>query len=374
MKFTYKLFLVFLLLFICSGQILADVTLPAVIGSNMVLQQNKPLKIWGWAEPGENVTVEIEKNKQKTKTDKQGNWNVTLPEMKAGGPYVMTIKGNNTVTLENVLVGEVWICSGQSNMQWSMRSVQNNVSEILAANNPKIRFLQVKRIAAGFPQKDVSATWQECNPQTAIDFSAIGYFYGKNLFDELDVPIGLINSSWGGTRIEPWTPPAGFKSVPSLQDIVTEIETAGDTYKVNMEKSLNDIENWLTEAKTAFAANADIPEMPKLATYPLEHHQKPTALYNGMIHGLVPFAFRGAIWYQGESNRDDGLFYFDKMQALINGWRTVWGQDDFPFYYVQLAPYSYAYHNTKDGNALKLAQVREGQRKALTIANTGMIM
>ncbi len=344
--------------------------MPAVIGSNMVLQQELPIQIWGWADPGESVAVQIENGRATARADKHGKWRLELPAMKAGGPFVMRIEGNNSITLENVLVGEVWICSGQSNMAWRVRTIDDNVREILAANYPHIRLFQVPRRASGRPQEDVGAAWQECDPTTAIDFSAVSYFFGRMLHKKLGVPIGLIHTSWGGTRIEPWTPPGGFKLVDQLQQIVDEIESAEAKYREELGNSLQEIELWLPEARKAFADKNEIPTMPSLARFPLEERQKPTALYNGQVHALVPFGIRGAIWYQGEANRNDGPIYFEKMKALILGWREVWGIGDFPFYYVQLAPFSYGYPGpARAGN---LAVTREAQRKALTIQNTGM--
>ena len=373
MKVLLKLFVCFLF-FIQSNIVFGDVTLPSVIGNNMVLQQNKPIQLWGWAEPGESVSIEINNNKEKTKTDDNGKWNITMPAMKAGGPFKMEIKGNNTIELTNVLVGEVWICSGQSNMEWSMRTIDNNVQEILQANNPNIRLFHIPKKAAAHAQKDVDAEWEECNSSTVINFSSVAYFFGKNLNQKLDVPVGLIETAWGGTRIEPWTPPVGFNGIPELADIVTEIEQSDSVYNAELGKSLTELEKWTKEAREAFNKKSDMPDMPKLAEHPLAYHQKPTSLYNGMVHGIVPYTFQGAIWYQGESNRNDGMLYYEMMMALINGWRKVWDQGSFPFYYVQLAPYSYSTMGTDAEGEMRLPIVREAQRKALQIPNTGMIV
>ena len=359
-----------ILLLFQVGILFSDVRMPAVISNNMVLQQGIPIQIWGWADPGESVTVHLENSKATAKTNKHGKWRLKLPAMKAGGPYTMKIKGKNSITLENILIGEVWICSGQSNMEWRMRSVKNNVGEILAANYPQIRLFHVPKKAAGHPQEDVDAKWLECDPTAVVDFSAVSYFFGRRLHKELNVPVGLIHTSWGGTRIEPWTPRIGFKQVKELQTIVNEIESAEEKYQEDIGNSLNEIELWLTEAKKAYADKTKIPAMPEFARFPLEHRQKPTALYNGQVHALVPFGIRGAIWYQGEANRYDGPIYFEKMKALIQGWRKVWGIGDFPFYYVQLAPYSYGF--SSQDSPTNLAVTREAQRKALTIPKTGM--
>ena len=374
MRLFYTLFRVFVFLFIQLNQLFSDVRLPAVIGDNMVLQQHRPLQIWGWADPGESVIVQIENNRAKAKADKQGKWKLTLVEMKAGGPYIMTVKGKNSITLQNILIGEVWICSGQSNMAWRMRSVENNIKEILSANYAHIRLFHVPRRASGHPKENVDAEWKECDPTTVINFSAVSYFFGRMLHKKLNVPVGLIHTSWGGTRIEPWTAPVGFKLVPELKEIVEEIETSEAKYREDLGNSLNEIELWLTDAKNAYAQKKEIPSIPTLAKFPLEDRQKPTALYNGQVHPLVPFAIRGAIWYQGEANRNDGPIYFEKMKALITSWRKVWGLGDFPFYYVQLAPFSYAFRDPGEANALRLPIIREAQRKALSIPNTGMVV
>jgi sialate O-acetylesterase len=374
MKQLRTIFLVISLLFIIIGQAIADIKLPAVVGNNMVLQQNKPLKIWGWADPEESVKVQINKNRAKTKADKNGKWNVTLSEMKAGGPYKMIIEGNNSIILNNILIGEVWICSGQSNMEWRMRTSKDNVKEILAANFPNIRLFHVPRRFSGHPLDDVQARWKECDPVSVIGFSAVSYFFGRMLQKELDVPVGLIQTAWGGTKIEPWIPPEGYKLVPELNKILEEIETAELQYREEMGKSLNEIESWLPEAQKAYSQETEIPEMPEIATFPLEGRQKPTALYNGQIYALVPYSFRGAIWYQGESNLEDGINYYYLMNALIQGWRKVWGQGKFPFYYVQLAPYSYTFKDSGMTEPYRMPIIREAQRKALDIPNTGMVV
>lgn len=372
MKNNLQRLLVLCAVLILIGQANADVRLPAVIGNHMVLQQNMPLKIWGWADPDEAVTVQILSNKVKTKADKNGKWLVTLPEMSAGGPHSMTVSGKNTVAIENILVGEVWVCSGQSNMEWTVRSVDHNVEETFAANYPQIRLFQVPKRASAAPMDDVEASWQACDPASALNFSAVAYFYGRMLHQELGVPVGLIHTSWGGTRIEPWTPMAGFEGVTELKDIIAEVQEAPAKYREALGKSLNEMEAWLAQAKQAYDKGEGLPEMPTPAQNPLADRQKPMSLYNGQVYGLVPFGIRGAIWYQGESNRAEGVHYFYKMKALIEGWRKVWAQGDFPFYFVQLAPYTYAFPESKDGADLLLAEVREGQRKALTIPNTGM--
>lgn len=308
----------------------AEVKLPSVIGDNMVLQRDKPLPIWGWDEPGTEVTVSIGDAQGTAKADEEGRWLVKLPAMDAGGPHTLKIDGSSDVAVKNILIGEVWLCSGQSNMEWTVSSSNNPQEEIAAADHPRIRHIKIPHVPAAEPQSDVpSEGWKICTPQTVGSFTAVGYFFGRHLEQELDVPIGLIGSNWGGTRIEPWTPPVGFK----------EVKVAGVSDKLD----------------SFPAKNGD-----KI------NHQSPLALYNGMIHPLLPYAIRGAIWYQGESNNGEGMLYHEKMKALIAGWRSVWNDKDLPFYFVQLAPYNYG------GDPTRLAGIWEAQTATLAVPNTGM--
>jgi sialate O-acetylesterase len=251
-------------------------------------------------------------------------------------------------------------------MAWPVSRATNAEQEVAAAKYPKIRLLQIPRAPAGQPASDVSAAWTPCNPKTVPSFSALGYFFGRYLHKELGVPVGLINTSWGGTRIEPWTPPAGFASVPTLHGIVKQIEEADAKYADACRKTLDAIEAWIPRARTALVTSKRVPPKPAWPQHLLANRGRPTGLYNGMVHPLVPFGFRGALWYQGEANRADGMLYHDKMKALINGWRSVWAQGDFPFYFVQLAPYRYK------GEPTMLPRLWESQTATLSVPNTGM--
>jgi sialate O-acetylesterase len=345
----------------------ADVRLPRVFGDHMVVQRGIEIPVWGWADPAEEVTVQLGKRKAKTRADAEGKWMARLGRIrKAGGPYEMTVTGKNAVRFTDVLVGEVWIASGQSNMQWSVRGAADPEKEIPAAQYPDVRLLQAPRVAAGQPTSDIEVEWKRCSPETIADFSAVAYFFGRKIHEDLKVPVGLIDASWGGTRIEPWTPPAGFASVPELSDQVKKIEGENAKYRQAVAESLKPIENWIQEAQKALAGNAPIPPIPAFPQHGLNGSGAPTGLYNGMVHPFAPFGIRGAIWYQGEANRNDGLAYHEKMKALINGWRAVWGQGDFPFYYVQLAPFRY------QEDPRESAKIWEAQSKTLSVPNTGM--
>ncbi|QDU93916.1 sialate O-acetylesterase [Lignipirellula cremea] len=314
-----------------AAPLLADTKLGPLFGDNMVLQREKPVVVWGWDEPGSEVAVTLGEASAKATAGKDGKWTVSLPEMKAGGPHSMTIAGSSTATLKNILVGEVWLCSGQSNMEWTVARSANAQEEIAAAKYPQIRHIKFAHTPAAEPQNDApNGGWQETTPETVPGFTAVGYYFGRKLHEELDVPIGLIGSNWGGTRIEPWTPPVGFQQVEALSDIADNLQNFPQK---NAEGKIN--------------------------------HQSALALYNGMIHPLVPYSIRGALWYQGESNNGEGMLYHEKMKALIGGWRKVWGDSDMPFYFVQLAPYRY-----RDPAALP--HIWEAQAATLAVPHTGM--
>ena len=347
----------------------AELTLPNIFGDNMVLQRDMPIPIWGWAAAGEEVTVTLQDTDYTVQTtaDAKGNWRTKLPAMSAGGPYILHIAASNTLELTNVMFGEVWICSGQSNMEWPVRASKDSESEIAAADYPLIRLFNIPHKASGLLVPDVEAEWHPTTPETIPNFSAVAYAFGRKLYNTLDVPIGLINTSWGGTRIEPWTPPVGFDSVPALESISNDIQDIHAKYRAELPERMAQIEAWIAATREALETGEVITPMPD-NRHPLTHHASPTGLYNGMVHPLVPFAMRGAIWYQGESNLRNGMLYHEKMKALINGWRAVWNQGDFPFYFVQLAPFTYG----GGASPYFLPEIWEAQTATLALANTGM--
>ena len=317
---------------------LAEVKLPQVIASNMVLQRNMPVPIWGTADAGEKVTVTFCGQSKSAAADAKGAWKVTLDKLKTNAKgATMVVKGSNTITLSNILVGEVWVGSGQSNMQWSLTRSANPKEEIATAKYPKIRLFLVPRRPSATPLADINAKWAECSPKTVPNFSAALYFFGRHLHKELNVPMGLIATAGGGTRVEPWIPQCGLDGEPDLKPQATDARKAASGVKGR------------------------------------RSHQSPAMLYNGMVRGLVPFAIRGAIWYQGESNMGEGMKYFVKKRALIDGWRKVWGQTTgapdgsgkFSFYLVQLAPFA----RYRDGQQ---PYIWEAQTACLTLPNVGM--
>jgi sialate O-acetylesterase len=261
-------------------------------------------------------------------------------------------------------------------MEWTMSRTHTPTPEILRATFPQIRLFKVPRLAVAEPQRAVNAAWTACSPDTVRNFSAVGYYFGLEIHRALGVPVGLINSSWGGTRIEPWTPPAGFRAVRELDGVLRETDTLRSEYREALPAVLTEWEAWLEASAEALSTDSPLPEPPERPQHPLSHQRQPTALYNGMIHPLVPFSIQGAIWYQGEANRDDGLLYQAKMEALIRGWRDVWSNPELSFFFVQLAPFNYAFNWQETGgdvpDFLRLPMIWEAQRKTLSLPYTGM--
>ncbi len=311
----------------------SQIILPAVIGDSMVLQQNTVAPIWGNAPAGSTVSVKTSWDQVEIKTmvTPEGSWRVNLNTPAAGGPYTISI---NERTLKGVMTGEVWFCSGQSNMQWSVGQADNAVEEIASAQYPDIRFFYVARETAAEPKKNCTGRWESCYPGSAETFSAVAYFFGRELYKELGIPIGLIHSSWGGTPAEAWTRKEILESDPELS-----VYLEGYTAKVNnAAPGISPIDN-----------------------------QSPSALYNAMLAPLIPFAIKGAIWYQGEANRNEAALYEKLFPAMIGNWRQDWGRGDFPLYYVQIAPFDY-------DEPMTGALLRDAQRKTLSVPNTGMVV
>ncbi|MEZ6056891.1 MAG: sialate O-acetylesterase [Planctomycetaceae bacterium] len=349
-----------------------------IFTSHMVLQRDVAVPVWGWSAAGSAVTVTLGEQTQTAKADDSGRWQVALGKLKASKePTTMTVKsGDKVVTFEDVLVGDVWICSGQSNMEWGLNSSLNGKDEVAAADHPTIRLFNVPgHPTSPLPNTRITgqAAWQVCSPGSAGGFSAVGYFFGRRLNQETGVPIGLIGSNWGGTRIEPWTPPVGFRNVPELASISKQVDQFDPTQPAGKEtwaKHADAVAKWEAAKKAAEAAGTPVPEAPKTPGF--NQGGQPTAIYNAMISPLAPYAIRGAIWYQGESNGGEGVEYFHKMTALIEGWRSVWNQTDLPinFYFVQLANFQKPTDNPEGGDGW--ARIREAQRQSLTIPHTGM--
>lgn len=312
----------------------AAVKLPAVIGDNMVLQRDAPVPIWGWADKGEEITVAIAGQRLTTKADQNGRWKVVLAKLEAGETLEMIVQGSSgsTITLKNILVGEVWVCSGQSNMAWGIGKFAETEGDIAAADYPQIRLLQVGQKKASEPAANMDAAWVPCTPESILakgsyadrcGFSATAYYFGRQLQKSLNVPVGLIGASVGGTAAELWTSRKAMEADPALKPLI------------NGESS---------------------------------------RLYNGMIAPLIPYAMRGVIWYQGESNVPRAQQYGTLFPAMIADWRAHWGQGDFPFGFVQLAPFDYVKVNLA-ASPEDCAELREAQSMTLnSVPNTGMVV
>lgn len=332
----------------------ANVKMPSIFSDNMIFQREAKANVWGWADNGEEVTVTFKGQTVKT-TAKDGKWILQLAPMKADAKgEILTVKGKNQLTFNNVVVGEVWVCSGQSNMEmpvWSASAywrVNNADAERKNANYPDMRLYQGNNYKYyQTPQTDnPNRGWKVCDAGSIVGFSAAGYFFGRELLKVLKVPVGLISVNWGGTRVEPWTSPYGFNQVPSLSKIAYDVNAkvpGTKEYKAESAKAISFAEKWIAEAKKAVAEGKIIPQA---APYPKalalgNRHQAPTVLYNSMIAPIRNFTIQGVLWYQGESNLSDGMVYKDKMKALVASFREAFGKPAMPFYFVQLAPYNY---------------------------------
>jgi sialate O-acetylesterase len=302
-----------------ASTVSAAIRLPAIIGDNMVLQRGMPVPIWGWAEKGEEVTVSVAGQTVQAKAGDDGRWKVVLQKLESDAPVEMVIKGStDTLTVKNVLIGEVWVGSGQSNMNMTVGNSNNAPEEIANANYPKIRLFQVGMVKAPSPQNNCNGQWVECSPKTVPGFSAAAYFFGRQLQKDLNVPVGMIQTAWGGTAAELWTSRKTLEANPATKSLAGQGESS--------------------------------------------------LLYNAMVAPLIPYAIRGAIWYQGESNASRAYQYRTLFPAMIANWRQDWGQGDFPFGFVQLAPYRY-----NKSNPLNWAELCEAQRMTLDLVpNTGM--
>ncbi len=495
----------FVILLFLANVARSQVTLPPFFNCNMVLQKGIEIPVWGWASPGEKVTVTLDRNSATTRAGKDGKWRVNLPAMEYGGPYNMLVKGKNLRTIENILIGEVWVCSGQSNMEWMIANVKNAEAEIAQANYPAIRLFTAKKRISQYPQEQLEeGEWWECSPISVPDFSAVAYFFGRDLYQKLKVPIGLIHTSWGGTVAETWMSPEAIAqdpdfsgmlaklqktdlndynrkfreelkarlgelpetdlglqdgnalwAVPSLDDsdwktmklpgyiennglqgvdgivwfrkefvidptdagkpatvLLARIDDSDLTYingekigeaiqKYDQMRSYSVAEGLLKAGKNVITVRMEdtggnggiygFPEEMKLITASGEQslagdwnyklgkvnvnvttlgpNDFPTLLYNGMIHPIVPYGIRGAIWYQGESNADRAEQYQRIFPNMIKDWRKQWNQGPFPFLYVQLANFMKPSDQPQESNWAKL---REAQTKTLELENTGM--
>jgi sialate O-acetylesterase len=357
-----------LLMFLAAMAVRAEVSLPHLLSDHAVLQRDTPIHIWGNADPGETVTVRFHEQTRTATADELGKWSLWLMPEKAGGPYTLTATGSGgdaDVTVSDILVGDVWLASGQSNMEMPLAGfpgsavLKNGPEEIAHATLPTVRLLRVEKTTSEFPLNDISATWTECNPETAAQFSAVAYFFGREISEKEKVPVGLIDTTWGGTPVESWTSLMGISSDASLMPLFRSralfAQNLADEPAVRAKEK--------RERDAAEAAHQPIPQED---WHPDPASWEPAALYNGMIAPETRYTIKGVIWYQGEANTDPerAPLYVKEFPALIADWRKDWAQGDFPFLYVQISNF---YSPEEDWGA-----VRDAQRRTLAVANAGM--
>lgn len=347
----------------------ADVpTMPAIFSEHMVLQQGVKLPVWGWAKAGEKVVVSIAGQSKETAANDKGEWKVTLEPLSAGGPLTMSIKSDNEIFINDILVGEVWLASGQSNMGMTVHRVKNYEAEQSKATFPSLRMFTVSSFTARTPQANCKGSWVVCSPDTVGRFSATAYFFGRELHEQLKTPVGMINSSVGGTPIEAWTSEDVQKAKSELEPLFASWNQRADTYDPEKDKARFEKQTaaYKTQRDAAKAAGKQAPRPPQPVTHPRDMSGHPAGLFNGKIAPLIPFAIRGAIWYQGESNAkpESAALYKLQLQLLVNDWRSRWQQGDFPFAWVQLPNF--------DTKSADWPLVREAMLENLALPNTGM--
>ncbi len=349
-----------------NGSLCANVTLPGFLTDHMVIQRDRPVHIWGMADPGETVTVQFRGNHASIHADILGRWSLHLPQGNAGGPFSLTIQGNNTIVWNDVLVGDVWIAAGQSNMEfqlakteWDNSGVQNWQQIVAKANAQNLRLVSIGKRYADYPMSDVAtSSWSVCTPATASHFSAVAYFFGREILAHENIPIGIVEADWGGTPAEAWT---------SLDALSTDARLM-PVFAAHA-KMMDHEETWALQTevatKAAQVAKTQGKTQPSIPWHPDPESWPPSALYNAMIAPLLPMPIGGVIWYQGESNTDAmrAPVYARLFLAMIQDWRANWAQGDFPFLFTQIANFT---------SADAWPTVREAQREALTLPNTGM--
>lgn len=348
--------LCFALLFLAAPLAHAEIKMSSVFGDAMVLQRDKPIRVWGWTKPGTDVSVELAGHSAQGKADDKGRFDVSLDALPAGGPHEMTIKADETKTFKDVLIGEVWICSGQSNMAWNVGNANDPDLETLTAKYPNIRLISVPQVGVQEPQDDFDGKWQACSPETVRDFSAVGYFFGRQLHQTLDIPIGLIDNAWGGSAAEAWVRRDLLEQQGSFDELLKKWDDTAKTFDFAAEtKKFKDrLAKWEADKK------GNKPRPPRDI---LSGQHRPANLYCGVLHPTIGYTIQGVIWYQGESNAGRAYQYRELFPLMIQSWRDEWGQGDFPFYWVQLADYRAEVEEPADSS---WAELREAQ--TMTIA------
>ena len=339
----------------------AEITLPAIFGDHMVLQQKQSNPVWGWSNPGEMIRVEINGQSHLTKADQNGRWKIHLRPISAGGPYRLHIEGEmNKFFFEDVLVGEVWICSGQSNMAWTVANSNAAELEIMTAQYENIRLITVPRVGTQEAQDNFDGMWTACSPESVRDFSAVGYFFGRRLHQALDVPIGLIDNAWGGSAAEAWIRRDVLEKEGHYDELLSwwEQQESSNDYQAELENWRKSVEEWQAGGQEGNRLRRPNDLM--------AGNHRPANIYNGVLHPTIGYGIRGVIWYQGESNASRAHQYRDMFPLMIQHWRDEWRQGDFPFYYVQLADFR---PESKDPGDSDWAELREAQTMTMDKLN-----
>ena len=352
----------FLTLSLFVTQAMAELRLPSPFGHHMVLQRDQENPVWGLADPGANVSVTFGGHTIQTKANEEGKWMLKLKPMKGSSHALnMTVKsGDESLTLSNIVVGEVWVCSGQSNMQWALSQVYDPDLEIMSANYPNIRIISVPQVGTQENQDDFDGQWDICTPDTVGQFSAVGYLFGRQLHQTLGVPIGLIDNAWGGSAAEAWVARDVLEADDRFEAIIAEWEKTEATFDFDKVMAA-----WKEKAAAAKEAGKPVPRAPRNV---LASQHRPGNLWAGVLNPIIGYGIRGTIWYQGESNAGRAYQYDDLFALMITEWRNAWGQGDFPFYWVQLADFRDEVAEPGDSD---WAELREAQSNTLALPNTG---
>lgn len=340
----------------------AELKLSPVFGDSMVVQRDQPIHVWGWTAPGTKVKVEMAGHTATAEAESSGRFDVKLDPLPAGGPHEMVIHADESRTFSDVLVGEVWICSGQSNMAWPVSSANDPDLESLSAKFPNIRLISVPQVGSQEPLNDFDGRWEACTPETVKSFSAVGYFFGRQLHQTLDVPIGLIDNAWGGSAAEAWVRRDVLEEQGGYGELLDKWDTLAKTYdhEAAVASWKERVANW---QKTKQG------NRPRAPRNQLTGNHRPANLYNGVLHPVLGYTIRGVIWYQGESNASRAYQYRDLFPLMIQNWRDDWGQGDFSFYWVQLADFKSEVDAPGDSD---WAELREAQTMTMSkLANTG---
>lgn len=349
----------------------AELKLPAIINDHMVLQQKQSNPIWGWDAPGTAVTVSLGDQVKTAKAGEDGKWTVKLDALDASfEPATLVIEGSSRREITDVLVGEVWMCSGQSNMGWTVAGDWKFEVESLSSNHPNLRLITVPRVGTQELQNDFKGQWEAANPQNCRTFSAVGFFYGRYLHEILNVPVGLINNAWGGSAAEAWVRRDSLESDERFASLMdgwkkreAQLQSAAE-----LEKYEAAVARWKVKAAEAKAAGQRAPRAPQSPQATLTGNQRPGNIFAGVVHPTLGYGIKGVIWYQGESNAGRAWEYGQLFPYMIEQWRAEWGQGDFPFYWVQLADYM---AETDVPGESAWAELRESQTKAMSLPNTG---